>query len=209
MLQTVSMKIALALGSQLHSNREQVEVYAYGLQILLGSALKIVLLVLISIFLNILPYTLLVLAAFVMLRIPGGGVHLNSYSRCLTVGLILILGLAKAAESWPISQSALLAAVVAVLVLALLIIILWVPAGSEKKRFTDPQIIKSQKIKTAASLLIWWSVSIILIFYGFTQYGLALTLGALLAILFISPPGYYIMHKLEKILSMGKEVKLC
>jgi len=207
MVKALSITLAQALGSQLQSDKAQVEIYAYGMEILLGALIKLILLIIISLIMNILPFTMLVLAAFACFRIPGGGVHLSTYGRCLSAGLLLILGLAKISESLFLSAEELLLAVILTGIIAIITIILWIPAGTEKKVFTDPEIIKGQKVKTAFFMMIWLTAISLLMFFNLYDFVLAVVLGALAGLFFITPPGYLIMKRLDNILAeIGKEV---
>jgi accessory gene regulator B len=97
MIRTVSMNIAEKLEKQLQCDKERVEIFAYGLQIILGTGFKLVLILLISLMLDTFHTTLICLITYIAFRNFGGGVHLTTYSRCLVTGLIVFAVLGKLA----------------------------------------------------------------------------------------------------------------
>jgi accessory gene regulator B len=205
LIKRLSDRMATAMGIHLQSSEEEIQVYAYGLEIIFCSLSKIVLFFLISALLGIFEYALLVFLAFAIFRTLGGGVHLKTYARCLTVGLILLLFLTKLASTWNYVNSFVWIALIAVSILAVIAIILWIPAGTEKKTITDPQDIMGQKRKTAVFLVIWLVCTVMLIKIGYPGYATALILGAFGSLFMISPWGYYLLGKLDFYLDKSKQ----
>jgi len=164
--------------------------------------IKLTLLVILSLILDIFWPVILVLLAFAGFRLPGGGVHLSTYSRCLVVGLILILALAKLALTMQMDPESLIFALVVVSFTAIYTIIRWVPAGTEKKKVTNPAEVKGQKLKTTAFFLLWLITCSLLLFYKQDIYALALVSGAAGGLFFITPWGYRIIHNLDNIINI-------
>jgi len=73
---------------------EKALVLTYGLELIIGETLKLVILILIAYILGLLTPTLFVLSTVIPLRILTGGQHSSSNLRCLTLTLIIILPLA-------------------------------------------------------------------------------------------------------------------
>lgn len=205
MIKRLSLRLARALGRQLPASEGEIEVYAYGLEIFLGTAVKLLLIVVISLFLGIFWPSLLVVLAFAGFRIPGGGVHLSTYSRCLFIGLTFILALAVLAASLPADTGVLKSMLLLVALLAVCTIIVWVPAGTDKKRVTDPGDIRRQKIKTGLFLLLWFAACSLFIHRGQSTCALALISGAAGGLFLVTPWGYRFFSSLDKMLN-GKEV---
>lgn len=208
MIKALSLNIARGIACQLQNDETQVEIYAYGMEILLGTFIKMALLILISALLHILPYTLLVLASFAGFRLPGGGVHLHTYARCLVAGLVLILGLALAAAVLSPGETVVLITMVGAALLAVVTITCWVPAGTDKKQFTDPVIIQGNKVKTEVFALIWFISCLLLMHHKHLDFAFALALGAVASLFFITPWGYFFMSRLDQLLAgKGEEVQ--
>ncbi len=201
MIKNLSLRIARGLGRQLHTSEGDIEIYAYGLEIFLGSAFQLVLLMVISLLLGIFWPAFLALIAFAGFRVPGGGVHLSSYSRCLFASLTLILTLALLAAVLPANTEFLLLALFLVSAGAVFIIIMWVPAGTEKNAVTDPVEIKNQKIKTLCFFLLWLTACSFLAYYGKNSCALALINGAAGGLFLVTPWGYRIFDNLENVLT--------
>jgi len=206
MLKNLSTKMASTLGTQLHSNRDDMAIYAYGMEILLCSVSKLLLLFIIASILNILVPTIFTFIAFAGFRVFGGGAHLQTYSRCLVVGLSTLLILAKLSTVIPVNCFSLFTAIFLVSLLAIAAIINWVPAGTDKKRITNPQDIARQKRKTGVFLVIWLVAIILLLNNGYLCYSLALVLGAAGGLFLVTPLGYKFYLTLDHILNDKKEV---
>jgi len=84
---------------------------------------------------------------------------------------------------------------------AIICIIFWVPAGTDKKRNTDLKIRKKQKIKTLWVVAIWAIVVGCLGLLGQYPYIRAVIYGAVGALFLISPIGYGLLASLDNTLN--------
>ena len=193
----LSSKIASDIGQHLGSSAEEVEVYAYGLENFLNNALELLLLFVLSSFLGLLIPTFLVLMAYGLIRVPGGGAHLKTFPRCLTTSLLLMLGLAKLSEMLPLGIAWALAAIIILTIAGLAVIRAWVPAGTEKKRVTAAHEIRQQKQITSVTLLVNVLTAAGLLYCGNSSLVNATLLGWLAGLLVITPWGYRLFHTLD------------
>jgi len=69
-------------------SKYNIQVYYYGLQIIIGGINKFLLLIIPGLLLNILPQLLLVTFSFASLRIWTGGLHYDSYTKCSYISLL-------------------------------------------------------------------------------------------------------------------------
>lgn len=189
--------LAGSIGKSLDTTAEQVEVYAYGLEILLGIIVKTTVIIGAGYWLGILDKVLVFLASFTAFRCFGGGVHLSTYNRCLTAGSLIILGLSYLAATADWSQQLTVLVYLLTLLWALFAVVKWVPAGTEKKRFIDKQIINMQKRNMFISILLWTIVMAVLISQALNQLALALVLGGTASLFLISPAGYKVMGSID------------
>lgn len=92
MLHKLSKTIAFLLQSKHCFEKEELDVYVYGVELVLSSALGILLILTLSIVFSMLWEGLLFLVAFTALRSYTGGYHCYTYLRCnmLYVGTFLI-----------------------------------------------------------------------------------------------------------------------
>lgn len=204
MIKAFCSKVAGNLGMQMQANEDEIAVYAYGMEVFINNFIELGLLILLSLFLGIFEPAVLVLGAFMAFRIPGGGVHLSTYIRCLFFSLTVILCLAKISTVIILNPELLFALILLLSLLAFITIIKWVPGDTEKKPLRNPELIKKQKIKTAISFLLWLLLTFILILQGYYFYIQALFLGALGGLFLISPWGYRFINNLDDVLNMQK-----
>ncbi len=209
MISYICRKTAEALGRQLDANTDQVAVYAYGLEILLGSMIKLVLIILGAVLLGILPTTLIFTLTLVLFRWLGGGIHLKTYLRCLTVGLFMILGMSYVAVL-EIDTAYVYTVFLSALFIALYVIVRWVPADTEKKRITNMEKRLKQKKESLWALGVWSLVVLAFLAHNFPAYALAASLGSLCSSFLMMPIGYRFIDSLDNILAVfskgGEEV---
>ena len=209
MISSICRKTAESLGNELGSSNDQVEVYAYALEILLGTALKLVLIIILAIIFDILSTTLISLFTLAVFRWLGGGVHLSTYIRCLLVGLFLVLGMGYVAIL-EVDSLYIVCLFLLSLFIAIYAIVKWVPAGTDKKTITEIQKRVRQKRESAYALTIWSIGVIACINSNLYSYALAAILGSLFSSFFMMPAGYRVIGSLDNILAVfskgGKEV---
>jgi accessory gene regulator B len=97
MIKALAQRIAKTMGAQLQADRDKVEIFTYGLEIILGTLLQLTFLILLSLFMDTFVTTMICMIAFASLRYFGGGIHLSTYYGCLIVGVTLLLALGKLA----------------------------------------------------------------------------------------------------------------
>ncbi len=209
MISSICRKTAEALGKELDANNDQVEVYAYALEILLGTTLKLVLIILLATIFDILITTLIFLFTLAIFRWLGGGVHLSTYLRCLLVGLSLVLGMGYV-SSLEVDRLYIVCLFLLSLLVAIYVIVKWVPAGTDKKKVTEIEKRFRQKWESIYALLIWSIGGIACIYGNLYSYAFAAILGSLFSSFLMMPAGYYVIGNLDNMLAVfskgGKEV---
>ena len=206
MIKTIALNMAKNLGDILDSE-ETIEVYAYALQLVLTSVLNLILILLAAFWLKIIPTTLAFLAVFIPFRSFGGGVHLNTIPRCMAVGSFLILGSAYLATETGIQLYWLYILFLLSLLFTLLCIAKWVPAGTEKNPVRDPKIVRMQKRNMLITTVVGTGLVNVFILSGHNDLALAMIAGAIISAVLISPPGFYLMGFIDRILNnFGKGV---
>lgn len=206
MIKKVSIAIGNQLGMQLAYEKDQKEILAYGMQIVLETIIKLTIIAVLSIVLHIAFQTFLVLFVYSLFRTLGGGVHLSTYPRCLTIGTVIIVGCG--AISTQQLDAFWFNIIFSFTVLCLIVcIIYWIPADTEKKRVVDIAVRNKQKIKVGVLTILWIISVIILGDKELHLYKQAVVYGALEASLLIIPAGYKLMtaldHGLDKLKKGG------
>lgn len=203
MLANVSNYLANYI-SQRTSENHDVTVLAYGLQIVLGELIKLVLIIFLAIITNTLATTGLCLIIYIAIRKYGGGVHLSTYLRCLIFGVFLLVGLGNLATV-EIASQLLMGAATLVSILGVVSIVKWVPAGTKKKTITKPTERLKQKNKTTFILAIWLLAVSLLIKLKLNTFALSLILGAAASFILLTPWGYKAMETLEALLDFRRK----
>ncbi len=189
------------MGAQLQADRDRVEIFAYGLEIILGTFVQLTLLILLSIIMDTFITTTICLLAFASLRCFGGGVHLSTYYGCLTFGIFLLLGLGKLA-TMDVNPAVLTATSVFALLSGVYVIFKWAPGGTEKKQIKDELIKLRQRKKALFVLTAWFLITLVLIQQELTSTAFAAVLGTTGSLFFITPWGYGAVKALDNILNI-------
>lgn len=203
MTKKFSKKVANSLKSNLNGTKEDVEIWAYGLELLLNGTIKFMLIAGLAAFFGIFKSTMLSLITFAVFRHFGGGVHFSTYLRCLTFGVIkfLILGKISYLNSGIFNQNLLF---YITLFLGILTIIKWVPADSEIKPIKNEEDRRGQKIKTIIILIVWIVIIKILYRLDSIEYILPIVLGTFTSFVFMTPFGYWVITSIDNVLNKTK-----
>jgi len=180
------------------TSAEQIEIYAYGLEIILGAVIKLILILFLALLLGTLDTTIILFIFFALFRCFGGGAHLSTYPRCLVFGVCLIVGLGYLAQT-TISIHALIILSALSLALNIFTCIKWVPAGTEKKYITEPFLRLRQKQKYFLVIIGWCLTLLLLIKLSLSTYGFAVLLGSFGAMLLILPSGYWLLNTIDNL----------
>ncbi|WP_083773447.1 accessory gene regulator B family protein [Desulfofarcimen acetoxidans] len=87
MIKAFAQKIAVIMGVLLQVEQDRLEIFSYGLEIILGTFAQLALLL--SLIMDTFITIMVCLIAFASLCYYRGGTHLNTYYGCLTVGISL------------------------------------------------------------------------------------------------------------------------
>ncbi len=200
MVRQVSESLACLLGEELSADLDRIDVFRYAFEIILGGTIKFILTVLLSYVFGIFKTTMFFIISYIPLRHFGGGVHLSTYYRCLTVGLTMFLLLGKLAML-QVGSKFVFWAIIIVFLLGVYIIIKWAPARTAKKSIESKGKILNQKRKTFTILTLISIVNITLVKFNFINYAFASVLGILFSSFFITPYGYRAMYAIDNILN--------
>jgi len=201
MINKFAHKIAVTMGAQLQVDRDKVDVFAYGLEIILGALVQLTLLIWLSLIMDVFTTTMICMVAFASLRCFGGGIHLSTYSGCLIVGITMLLALGKLATI-AVGIETLVVISIATLLMGIFTTFKWVPAGTAKKQIKDRTIRLRQRKKTFLTLIVWSIIILLLITQQSTAHAFAAVLGAFSSLFLITPWGYGAVQALENILKL-------
>ncbi len=204
MISSICLTIAEALGRRLEADNDQISIYAYALEIVLGTIIKLALITLLATLFGILNTALIFLFTFALFRWLGGGVHLSTYLRCLIVGLMLILSMGYVA-TFDIDKIYVIGLYILSILIAVYVIIQFVPAGTDKKQVTEIKKRVKQKKETLSTLIIWCILVLTCICNNLYSYALAGILGSLFSSFFMMPLGYHFIGALDDLLEIPEK----
>ncbi len=192
MIQTLSRKIAQQLAGILESSDNSAAWYAYSIEILLLLLITMTLVAGLAFLLGTIKNTLIFLAIFAPLRCIGGGVHMSSGNRCIVVSTLVfvVFGYLSTLE---IPINFLTDLIITALLMGIYTTIKWVPAGTHKYNITDIKVRYIRKVYMLIALIIYVITAFILMHNGKSAESVALTWGALISLLLITPIGYGII----------------
>lgn len=203
----VSEQFAAYLARELDIDQRQELRMGYGLEILLGEIVKLIIIISSAWILGILPQVLTITISAGILRLASGGEHCSAYYRCLIGGTVwfLLLGWGVYSLHAFISPSVISVDAGLLFFISLAIILKYAPGETENKPITGEA--EREKFKK-------WSVAIML------AYGLMLVLFSNVAVLdslvlpmaagimaqafTVSPAGYDFLHFIDRVLDFSK-----
>ncbi len=190
MIKKQSDKFSSYLSRELNYDEEKREVLSYGLQIVLGVLLNVFSVLIFSYILNIFKTTVATFISYIIFRRLIGGAHCDTYGKCYLLGILSMLLLGKLGEIIRLSPSEIKILIIFTYILALGSIILWVPAGTEKKMIKNKSTRKKIKIQSMVLITAWLILSIYLNSIGLATYIISSSLGVILAFFLVTPLGY-------------------
>jgi len=200
MIKLISQILADKLGKSLQVSNNDIAIYTYALEILLGAIFKIVIILAFSAALGIFYTCLVFLSIFFLFRWLGGGVHLDSYWGCVLFGIILVTTMGRISQI----KTPLFLLLILFLVTALfsfLVCIIWVPGGTDKKPIGNPLDRKKQKIETLLAWGLWVSVVVICLSHYLFTVSLAAILAVFWSSFFVTPIGYRSIGMIDQLYS--------
>lgn len=206
MIKAIALDMAEMLSNILDS-KENMEIYAYALELLFMVIINLTLVILAGFYLQIVPTTLVFLAVFIPFRGFGGGVHMSTFPRCLVMGSFLMLGSAYLAAKVNIQPYQLDILFGVGMLFALLCTVIWVPANKGNNSANDPKRVRMQKRNMFIAAAICTGCIWILIYSNHNTLAFAMVLGAIVSTVLISPLGFSLMGVIDRILNnLGKGV---
>lgn len=177
-------------------------VLSYGLQILINSLIKIVVITLAGWVLGILPEVYTIILSFGILRMITGGVHAHTFLRCLSISSVSFVVLATLIEyTLPFFLAHSPTILSAFILIGLTITRKYVPGAWGNRKFSARRIQQSKALSLAAL----FSVSAWLIYSlsstAYPELLWAIVLGMTWQYVLVTPLGYAFYRTIEKIVS--------
>jgi accessory gene regulator B len=202
-----SVRFAAYLAKELDSDQRQELRMAYGLEILLGEIIKLIVIISLSWILGILPEVLTITVFAGILRLASGGEHCSEYYRCLIGGTawFLFLGWGVHFLNTFLHQPTINLSAGLLFSISIIIILKYAPGETENKPISSEA--ERKKFKN-------WSVLIMFI-YGFiiilsanisvlNFFVMPIAIGIIAQAFTVSPAGYGFIHFVDRVLDFSK-----
>src|SRR5690554_3431769 len=93
-------------GKEVKTNEDKIEVIAYGLIFVLGTAAEILTILLVSLLLGSVLTTILMALVFASFRVMAGGQHMDTYLKCFAISILIFILFGAIAEYLSFSNPA-------------------------------------------------------------------------------------------------------
>jgi accessory gene regulator B len=130
---------------ELNNDSERVEIYTYGLELILSTILTICLIVSVSLLLGLLSESIIFMAFFAVLRMFAGGYHAPTYLNCLFMFTVLCFGTIYVAIFLTDNLYNPVVLILFILCLSIVIIFFLAPVSSESKPLSTEEVKRYQK----------------------------------------------------------------
>ncbi|MCT2534709.1 accessory gene regulator B family protein [Aquibacillus koreensis] len=201
MITVASEKLAVRLCKYIDRSTD-VDYLRYGIEIIIRGTIKFLALLTTAYILGVIYPMIFVFFTFVFFRFLTGGHHYSTYIRCLTVGLIMIVGISYVVNiiGDMIDTGTLIVLLISSTLFGIILIYKYAPSNHFYKKFTTLQK-KKLKQYAIATVVIWSILLHVLIFGSFsTEPILASILGFIFQIGSIHPFSYLVVNKIERLI---------
>lgn len=175
-------------------------ILSYGAEVVLGSVVKIFLLVIIAKVLGILPIVVVLVLAAGSLRLLAGGAHCTAYYRCLLFSLVMFSTTGVALKASLPYLTALSREIIIIPILVCLMLNLkWAPQPPENKPLANEEEKFSRKLSSVMYCIV---VFLVICLTGTGHWWVwAYLTGILIQSITITPWGEWCMTSFDKVLS--------
>jgi len=203
----VSEQFAAYLAQELNSDQRQELRMAYGLEILLGEIVKLIIIISSAWILGILPQVLTITISAGILRLASGGEHCSAYYRCLIGGTVwfLLLGWGVDSLHAVLSPPVISANAGLLFFISLAIILKYAPGETENKPITGEAEREKFK-KWSLSIMVAYGLILLLLSHQqvLSTLVLPMAVGIMAQAFTVSPAGYGFIHFIDRVLDFSK-----
>jgi len=194
--------ISSYLARQVDLPQDQVDSLRFGLEIIIGTLIKGLLLFALAWALNIVVEVTVALLVGSGFRLLAGGAHATGYVRCLVLGLTLYLvtGWASLNSVPLISPNLFIYLLLAAFLFCLLAVLLWAPGPVPGKKLTSTKH-RQFKVLSVLYLFPWLGAMVYLLDQGYSSLAVAGLLALLLQGFSLAPVGYRLIERYDSLLS--------
>lgn len=207
-LAQVATKLALYLANQADLPNERVDSLRFGLEIIIGTLVKGILLFAAAWVLNIVAEVAVALLVGSVFRLLAGGAHCSGYGRCLLLGLAVYLAIGKVSAIYGSSLSSywLFYLISIGYLFCCFVALRWAPGKVPGVELT-PSKQRLFRVLSLFYLCLWLACLIYLAGHGYGSLMLAGLLALLAQSLSLTPSGYRIIDRYDMWLMRNRQGK--
>lgn len=155
MIENLCEKITNKLREKIEMSDERAEVINFGLLVLLGEIPKLIIILLLAWYFNILGLTLITFVAMSIYRTQAGGFHLDGHMSCFIFSFLVFCGTSFVAKAIVTTNMYLLYTLYGLIfALDMIVIHKYAPADTDKIPIISMERRKKQKIKSYIAVMI-------------------------------------------------------
>lgn len=163
MIENLCSKITKRIREKVEMTDERAEVINFGLLVIIGELPKLILILGIAWYFDILRLTLITFIATSIYRTQGGGVHLEGHISCFIVSLMIFCGTSIVAKAIESSNIYLIYSLYGLIfILNMIVIYKYAPADTEKIPIISMERRRKQKIKSYIAVIIIYIYAILI-----------------------------------------------
>jgi Membrane protein putatively involved in post-translational modification of the autoinducing quorum-sensing peptide len=195
-----SYACATQLAVATNENHQRRSVYYYGFYIVIGALFKLIVLTLAAILTRTLLTTFILFFVFGSLRMFAGGVHMDSFNKCMIVSFALYISGGVLAEYtgtyW--NNMGLYGLAGITLICGIYILFKYAPKDTPNKPITDPNNITKFKRLSLTYFFVLIILILVLIGFSLKKYCIAVSFGILFELFTITPVGHKFFNHLSE-----------
>lgn len=199
-IQKISYGSANFIAAQLGEGHLKRGEYYFGFQFIYSGILKVSVLLALALLFNTLKSIVFIVLAFTSIRFYAGGVHMDTYARCLIITLAAFIPASLLSRYYYniLSGHTGIMLVLFVFALVLFIFMRWAPKNPPINQVSEKA---NSKLKVSAIILLilWSSFSVCLLLLKKNEAVAAISFGILIEASTVAPSGAYIYNKINRI----------
>lgn len=196
MVHNLAVKYSIIITNELN-NTEKQKVIAYGLEVLIGAIIKIIVFTTVPLALGIFPQTMAAMITGGLFRLSAGGAHCTAFYRCLLSSVAVFLTMGFISRYF---ANVLPAMAIAYLVTFAAVIIAYFRSPAE----TAAKPIRNKRHRRNLKIISLLTPIIYLVVVNYLPLDNELILASSMGLLFqaytVTPSGYRVMHKMDQLI---------
>lgn len=181
MLEKIAEIITNLVERNMDLTEKEIARINYGLQLIIGVLFQLMVIFIISLYLQIFWYVFIASLTFLLLRIYANGFHLPTYRSCFIFSLVEFIAIGILAKNIVLSRTGLIIWLVLVTGISIYLLYKYAPADTKKVPIEDPVTRKRYQRNSLLITLVWFIISLLLLFADFKlSYLFSGSLGILL-----------------------------